>query len=72
MAEFRLLSAIVCVPFPTVVVVSAQSSWLLVAFCASNIPCAGFALTMVRVYASYYYRLTDVSTPIREVRLSTL
>jgi uncharacterized membrane protein len=63
---------IVFAPFPTAVVVSAQSSWLPVAFYASNIACAGFALTLVWVYASYNFRLISASTPIREVRLSTL
>ena len=70
--NFVFLLFIVFVPFPTAVVVSAQSSWLPVAFYASNIACAGFALTLVWVYASYNFRLIDASTPIREVRLSTL
>jgi uncharacterized membrane protein len=70
--NFVFLLFIVFVPFPTAVVVSAQSSWLPVAFYASNIACAGFALTLLWVYASYHFRLIDASTPIREVRLSTL
>ena len=70
--NFVFLLFIVFVPFPTAVVVSAQSSWLPVAFYASNIACAGFALTLVWVYASYDFRLISASTPIREVRLSTL
>ena len=70
--NFVFLLFIVFVPFPTAVVVSAQSSWLPVAFYASNIACAGFALTLVWVYASYNFRLISASTSIREVRLSTL
>jgi uncharacterized membrane protein len=70
--NFVFLLFIVFVPFPTAVLVSAQSSWLPVAFYASNIACAGFVLTLVWVYASYNFRLIDASTPIREVRLSTL
>jgi len=70
--NFVFLLFIVFVPFPTAVVVSAQNSWLPVAFYASNIACAGFALTLVWVYASYNFRLIDASTPIRQVRLSTL
>ena len=46
--NFVFLLFIVFVPFPTAVVVSAQSSWLPVAFYASNIACAGFALTSNR------------------------
>jgi len=70
--NFVFLLFIVFVPFPTAVLVSAQDSWLPVAFYASNIACAGFALTLAWVYASYNFRLIDASTPIREVRLSTL
>jgi len=70
--NFVFLLFIVFVPFPTAVLVSAQDSWLPVAFYASNIACAGFALTLAWVYASYHSRLIDASTPIREVRLSTL
>jgi len=70
--NFVFLLFIVFVPFPTAVLVSAQSSWLPVAFYASNIACAGFALTLAWVYASYNFRLIDASTPIRDVRLSTL
>ena len=39
---------------------------------AKRIACAGFALTLVWVYASYNFRLISASTSIREVRLSTL
>jgi uncharacterized membrane protein len=70
--NFVFLLFIVFVPFPTAVIVSAQSSWLPVAFYASNIACAGFALTLAWVYASYNFRLIDASTPLREVRMSTL
>jgi uncharacterized membrane protein len=70
--NFVFLLFIVFVPFPTAVVVSAQSSWLPVAFYAANIACAGFALTLAWVYASHHYRLIDPSTPSREVHLRTL
>ena len=70
--NFVFLLFIVFIPFPTAVLVSAGDSWLPVAFYASNIACAGFALTLAWVYASYHYRLIDTSMPIREVRLSTV
>lgn len=70
--NFLFLLFIVFIPFPTAVLVSAGTSWLPVAFYASNIACAGFALTIVWVYASYNYRLIDANMPIREVRLSTI
>jgi len=70
--NFVFLLFIVFIPFPTAVLVSAQSSWLPVAFYAANIACAGFALTLTWVYASYRYQLIDARTPIREVRLRTL
>jgi uncharacterized membrane protein len=70
--NFVFLLFIVFVPFPTALIFSAQSAWLPVAFYAANIACAGFALALAWVYASYRYRLIDADTPIREVRLSTL
>ncbi|MGA7075439.1 MAG: TMEM175 family protein [Halobacteriota archaeon] len=70
--NFAFLLFIVFIPFPTAVLVSAGNFWLPVAFYASNIACAGFALTLAWVYASHNYRLIDTSTPIREVRLTTV
>ena len=70
--NFVFLLFIVFVPFPTAIVVSAQNSWLPVAFYAANIACAGFALTLAWVYASYNHRLIDANMPIREVRLRTV
>ena len=70
--NFVFLLFIVVIPFPTAVLVSAGDSWLPVAFYASIVACAGFALTLVWVYASHNHRLIDASTPIREVRLSTV
>jgi uncharacterized membrane protein len=70
--NFVFLLFIVFIPFPTAVLVSAGDTWLPIALYASNIACAGFALTLAWVYASYNHRLIDTNMPIREVRLSTV
>jgi len=70
--NFVFLLFIVFIPFPTAVLVSAGDSWLPVAFYASNIACAGFALTLAWVYASHNHRLIDTSMPVQEVRLGTV
>lgn len=70
--NFFFLLFIVFIPFPTAVLVSAGSSWLPVAFYASTLAGAGFALTFVWVYASHNHRLIDTSMPVQEIRLRTL
>ncbi|MGZ4894697.1 MAG: TMEM175 family protein [Halobacteriota archaeon] len=70
--NFFFLLFIVFIPFPKAVLVSAGSFWLPIAFYASTLAGAGFALTFVWLYASQNHRLIDVSVPMREIRLRTL
>jgi TMEM175 potassium channel family protein len=70
--NFFFLLFIVFIPFPTAVLVSAGSFWLPTAFYATTLACAGFALTVVWLYASHNHRLIDVSVPVREIRFRTL
>jgi len=70
--NFFFLLFIVFIPFPTAVLVSSGSFWLPIAFYASTLACAGFALTLVWLYASHNHRLIDTSMPVREIRLQTL
>jgi TMEM175 potassium channel family protein len=70
--NFFFLLFIVFIPFPTAVLVSAGSFWLPTAFYASTLAGAGFALTLVWLYASHHHRLIDTSMPVREIRLRTV
>jgi uncharacterized membrane protein len=70
--NFFFLLFIVFIPFPTALLVNAESYWLPTAFYASTLACAGFTLTLVWLYASHNHRLIDTSVPAREIKLRTL